>query len=98
MRTLEVVLGDRSYPVYVGSGLLSRAGELLANIVGRRTIVITRSVRPRAIRLDVWRPIDASLNVVAIWDAIRYGSKRISDALLDLRFTPGVQAYAFTFG
>jgi 3-dehydroquinate synthase len=41
MRTLEVVLGDRSYPVYIGSGLLSRAGELLANIVGRRTIVIT---------------------------------------------------------
>jgi 3-dehydroquinate synthase len=41
MRTLEVVLGDRSYPVYIGSGLLSRAGELLADIVGRRTIVIT---------------------------------------------------------
>jgi cytochrome c biogenesis protein CcdA/thiol-disulfide isomerase/thioredoxin len=27
-----------------------------------------------------------------------HSSKTISDALLDLRFTPGVQAYAFTFG
>jgi len=44
MRTQEVVLGDRSYPVHIGSGLLSRAGELLANIVGRRAIVITNAI------------------------------------------------------
>ena len=43
MRTLEVVLGDRSYPIHIGGGLLSRAGELLADIVGRRTIVITNT-------------------------------------------------------
>ena len=29
MRTLNVSLGDRSYPIYLGEGLLSRAGELL---------------------------------------------------------------------
>ena len=30
MRTLTVALGERSYPIHVGDGLLQRAGELLA--------------------------------------------------------------------
>ncbi|GGA23104.1 3-dehydroquinate synthase [Paenibacillus physcomitrellae] len=29
MRTVQVELGDRSYPIYIGEGLLERAGELL---------------------------------------------------------------------
>ena len=29
MRTLKVSLGDRSYPIYLGEGLLSQAGQLL---------------------------------------------------------------------
>jgi 3-dehydroquinate synthase len=43
MRTLEVVPGDRSYPVHIGSGLLTRAGELLAERMGRRAIVVTNA-------------------------------------------------------
>ena len=34
------------------------------------TMVITSRTSPRAIRLEVWRPTDASLNVVAILDAM----------------------------
>ncbi|ANS74854.1 3-dehydroquinate synthase [Paenibacillus yonginensis] len=30
MRTVQVELGDRSYPIYIGEGLLERAGELFA--------------------------------------------------------------------
>lgn len=30
MRTVQVELGDRSYPIYIGQGLLGRSGELLA--------------------------------------------------------------------
>ena len=44
MRTQEVVLGDRSYRVHVGSGLLTRAGDLLADIAGRRAIVVTNAI------------------------------------------------------
>ena len=44
MRTLEVVLGDRSYPVHVGSGLLNRAGDLLANMIDRRAVVVTNAI------------------------------------------------------
>jgi hypothetical protein len=29
---------------------------------------------------------------------LRESAKRADDALLELRFTPGIQAYAFTFG
>ncbi|WP_138492955.1 3-dehydroquinate synthase [Paenibacillus pinistramenti] len=31
MRTVQVELGDRSYPIYIGEGLLDRAGELFAS-------------------------------------------------------------------
>ena len=44
MRTQEVVLGDRSYPVHIGNGLLTRAGDLLANIAGRRAIVVSNAI------------------------------------------------------
>ena len=35
MQTLNVNLGDRSYPIHIGSGILARTGELL-NQVGLR--------------------------------------------------------------
>ena len=43
MRTLEVVLDDRSYPIHIGSGLLARAGDLLGGVTGRRAIVVTNA-------------------------------------------------------
>ena len=44
MRTLTVALGERSYPIHVGEGLLRRAGELLAPLATRRAIVVTNPV------------------------------------------------------
>ena len=44
MRTLTVALGERSYPIHVGTRLLERAGELLAPLVSRRAIVVTNPV------------------------------------------------------
>ena len=41
MRTLDVELGDRSYPIHVGAGLLGRAGELLADRAGGRGVIVT---------------------------------------------------------
>lgn len=41
MQTLTVALGERSYPIYVGEGLLERAGELLPVTRSRRAIVVT---------------------------------------------------------
>ena len=42
-RQLDVSLGDRSYPIHVGSGLLARAGQLAAESGAKRTIVITNA-------------------------------------------------------
>ena len=42
MRTVEVELGERSYPVHIGSGLLERAGDLLAPYGrGRRMVLVS---------------------------------------------------------
>ena len=44
MRTLTVALGERSYPIHVGDGLLQRAGELLSPLASRRAIIVTNPV------------------------------------------------------
>ncbi len=42
MKTLTVALGDRSYPIHIGQGLLARAGALIAPVLKRpRVFVIT---------------------------------------------------------
>ena len=42
MHTLTVDLGERSYPIHIGPGLLRRVGEWLAAAVpGRRSLVVT---------------------------------------------------------
>lgn len=44
MKTLDVDLGERAYPIHIGSGLLHRAGELLGATPGRRTVIVTNAV------------------------------------------------------
>ena len=41
MRTLTVALGERSYPIHVGAGLLQRSGELLPLLPSPRAVVVT---------------------------------------------------------
>jgi 3-dehydroquinate synthase len=42
MRTVNVGLGDRSYPILIGNGLLERAGsECAQRVTGRRCVVIS---------------------------------------------------------
>ncbi len=58
MQTLRVVLGERSYPIHVGSGLLDRA-ELFAPHVGRRRVAV------------VTNPIVAPLYLERVLGALR---------------------------
>ncbi len=48
MKTLQVALGERSYPLLIGSGLLSRVAELLPGyIIGQQICIVTnRTVAP----------------------------------------------------
>ena len=41
MKTLQVELGDRSYPIYIGAGLLRRPELLTPHIPGRQVMVVT---------------------------------------------------------
>ena len=43
LRTLTVGLGDRSYPIHIGPGLLSRADLLAPHLASRRAAVITNT-------------------------------------------------------
>ena len=40
-RTLQVDLGDRSYPIYIGSGLLDRPELYRRHIPARQVMVVT---------------------------------------------------------
>jgi 3-dehydroquinate synthase len=41
MKTVEVDLGDRSYPIYIGTGLLERGELLRQHIPGKRVLIVT---------------------------------------------------------
>ncbi|MGD8976062.1 MAG: 3-dehydroquinate synthase [Gammaproteobacteria bacterium] len=42
-RTLEVGLGDRAYPIHVGSGILGEPETISARLAGRDTLVVTNT-------------------------------------------------------
>ena len=44
MRTLTVALGERSYPITIGSELLTRMGEFLPSHASRRAVVVTNPI------------------------------------------------------
>ena len=54
MRTLTVALGERSYPIHIGEGILTRCGELLPPLPSRRAVVVTNPI-VAALHLDALR-------------------------------------------
>jgi len=54
VRTLTVALGERSYPIHIGEGILTRCGELLPALPSRRAVVVTNPI-VAALHLDVLR-------------------------------------------
>jgi 3-dehydroquinate synthase len=44
MNTLDIALGDRSYPIYIGSGLLDQAGLYARHIKGKQILVVTNEM------------------------------------------------------
>lgn len=47
MRTLQVELGDRRYPIYIGSGLLARRDLVAPYFEGRRLAIVTNATVAR---------------------------------------------------
>lgn len=90
MRTLNVDLGTRSYPIHIGSGLLARADLLAPHLAGRRAAIVTNeTVAP--LYLEPVRSLTARHRPVAIVlpDGEQHKTlpmlDRIFDALLEAR-------------
>lgn len=43
MQTLRVELGERSYPIHIGMGLLAQSGEVLPYLKSKRVVVVTNT-------------------------------------------------------
>jgi len=62
MRTLDVGLGARAYPIHIGRGALARAGEILKAGASRRAVIVTNAV----VAAHHLAPLKASLKDSAI--------------------------------
>ena len=92
MKTLTVELGERSYPIYIGAGLLAQPEHLLRHISGKQVLVVTNEVvAPLYLeRLQVALGKDLRVEVVVLPDGEAHKNlatvERIFDALLGHRF------------
>lgn len=89
--TLRVALGARSYPIYIGAGLLSDPSLLRAHLAGRQVLIVTNgTVAPLYLE-----PVLAALAGSAVRQLILPDGEcfktltvldRIFDALMEVRF------------
>lgn len=91
LRTLRVDLGDRSYPIYIGNGLLSNPDYLKPHVRGSQVMVVSNdTVAP--LYMEQLLPALSGLNVqqVILPDGEQYKTLDVLDhiytALLEQRF------------
>lgn len=61
--TVPVALGERSYSIFIGSGLLKRAGELCAPVLKQKRVII---VSDEQVARHYRQPLEASLSEAGI--------------------------------
>ncbi|KAL7116993.1 hypothetical protein ACP275_03G042800 [Erythranthe tilingii] len=62
--TVDVDLGDRSYPIYIGSGLLNQPELLQRHVHGKQVLVVTNStVAPLYLDKTIWALTDKNPNI-----------------------------------
>lgn len=92
MKTLRVELGERSYPIYIGSGLLGRSDLLMPHLVGRQAMVVSNeTVAPLYLRRVLEALREAECEAVVLPDGEQYKTLEttnlVFDALLEHRFS-----------
>ena len=90
MQTLHVDLGDRSYPIYIGPGLLVRDDLLAAHISGRQVAIVTNeTVAPLYLAALERSLAGFSIATVVLPDGESYKTwetlQRVFDGLLGAR-------------
>lgn len=90
MRTLQVDLGSRSYPIYIGAGLLARAELFARHIPGSQVLVVTNETVAPLYLERLQSSLDGfQCDTVILPDGERYKTldtvTRVFDALLERR-------------
>ncbi|MBK9131879.1 MAG: 3-dehydroquinate synthase [Gammaproteobacteria bacterium] len=103
MKTLTVELGERSYPIYIGSGLLARPELLTGHIRSRQALVVTNeTVAPLYLDRVLSLLGDCRCETLVLPDGEGYKDiatlTRVFDALLGARFDRGVTLIALGGG
>jgi 3-dehydroquinate synthase len=105
MQTLNVALGDRSYPIHIGAGLLARAELIAARLPKKKAAIITNTVVGPLYLAPLARALEAQgVEVISItlpdgeqhkdWQTLN----RIFDALLEHRCERGTTLIALGGG
>ena len=84
VQTLNVALGDRSYPVHIGAGLLGGGFDLVPSLASNRCLVVTNdTVGP--LYLDKLHPClgDADVSVISLPDGEAHKTQATVDRILD---------------
>jgi 3-dehydroquinate synthase len=105
MQTLNVGLAERSYPIHIGSGLLSRIDLLLPHIPQKRTVIVSNTtVAPLYLQqlTDGLRSNGVKVQSIILPDGEQYKSSEslntIYDALLSARSERGTPLIALGGG
>ena len=104
MKILTVALGDRAYPIYIGSGLLSKVGLLSQHIEGDSVCIVTNStVSPLYLeQLMSMLSADFKCESVVLPDGEQYKNldvlNQVFDQLLTSRFSRQVTLVALGGG
>lgn len=92
MKTLHVALGDRSYPIYIGSGLLNRAELFTQHIKARQVIVVSNTtVAPLYMAKVLTQLTDYQVEQLILPDGEQYKTletlTQVFDRLLTAKFS-----------
>lgn len=103
MNTLQVALGERSYPIYIGEDLLSESSLFTAHIRGKEVLIVTNeTVAPLYLDAVKTALIDYRVEVAILPDGEQYKTldimQRIFDRLLEARMSRQVTIIALGGG
>jgi len=94
METIKVDLGARSYPIYIGSGIISDLGSCLKNLpVGKNALLVTNHTVRRLYGLDAEKSLTEAgfrVTVGEIGDGEQYKTLATAGRLYDLAFDRGI--------
>ena len=103
MKTLSVNLGERSYPIFIGSGLLNRADLWSGAIRSNQVMVVTNDKVAPLYLERILRPMqDKQVATVVLPDGEAYktmdSAMLVFDALLEKKFNRNVHLIALGWG